>query len=445
MFNENSLSAAQIRPAQLYIQIRIGARSRILIKNGPVTVSGTGNFSDRNLANMHKALRGDLEQFKEDVEHINQSPANAIKALRRLKERGGLILNDLFGSDGKKLREAQELCGVACPNWGKSGWRDNTVTPEMVEVDVDPGDGIPVEILPLFEFGIPKGFKQMNSDEQIWQLARSFLGFSTIVKRRIGPDPPRFRALENRTGLPIRLFLNNDVLGAGPVKQYFDNPAAFRCDGPWPDSKAPSNLQDFTETLAQNLWYPAKSFTGQPHHPPDQVFHFHCHCDTRAELSGEHALIFHAGNLFGSERRVDLDRLRYALYILRHEEPKHDEAGPLVFLNACGSAGVDPSGATSFPQLFLESGMCFLGVIGTEASIPDWFARKFAERFYTRFVEGVEIGTSLYQTRWELLRVFKNPLGILYTLYAEPEICVRSTEDSKFQQSRLRPEPERRT
>src|SRR5271166_2098992 len=362
LLGERKLSAAQIRPAQLHIQIQIGERSHILIKNGPETVSGIGNFSTRNLRDMHKALRHDLEQFSKDVERLNQSPEIAVKALRRLKMRGGLILNDLFGSDGKTLREAQELCRRACPNWEKPGWRANSVTPEMVEVDVALGDGIPVEILPLFEFGIPKGLKEMNSDEQIWQLARSFLGFSAIVKRRFGPDPPRFRALENPAGLPIRLFLNRSVAEAGPVQQYFCNRPSFRCGKPWPDSEAPSNLEDFTDTLARHLWQPG---TGQPDDPPDQVFHFHCHCDTRTELSGQHTLILHTGAYFGGERRINLDPLRFALYQLRDEEPKDDKWGPLVFLNACGSAGIDPSGATSFPQLFLD--MCFLGVIGTEA------------------------------------------------------------------------------
>jgi hypothetical protein len=443
----DELSATQIRPAQLQIRIRIGTESQIRITDGRDEVNVSGSLSANQLADMRASLRTDLERFSKEVERQIPSLENAIKALRRLRLRGALILNDLFGSEDDALRKAEELCRRACPNWHKARQPETSLAPDMIEVDVVAGDGIPVEILPLFElFSTGKDLdEKIEPDEQVYHLARSFLGFSAIVKRRLGPDPPRLRALDNPAGLPIRLFLHRRIPGAGPVEQYFCDPNVFRCGSPWPDPAAPSSLDQFTETLAGYLWRPEETFAGQPNHPPDQVFHFHCHCDTRHPLPARHELILDTGAFLNGERRVNLDSLRYALYRLRRVEPKNGALGPLVFLNACGSAGITPNGATSFPQLFLDKGMQFLGVIGTEASLPDWFARKFAERFYTRVLEGIEIGTALYQTRWELLRMYKNPLGILYTLYAEPEITLSRIEDSNFREIHRSPEPEHRT
>jgi hypothetical protein len=96
-----------------------------------------------------------------------------------------------------------------------------------------------------------------------------------------------------------------------------------------------------------------------------------------------------------------------------------------VFLNACGSAHLDPADPASFPELFLEDGFDFLGVIGTEATIPEQFAREFAKRFYHCLFKGYDIGHALLTSRWQMLRQYGNPLGILYTLYAEPELHIR--------------------
>jgi hypothetical protein len=420
---EPGVSATQIRPARLKIRISIGTRSRIRITDGVETVEARGSLSHDRLGDVHAALRDDLETFSENVARLDQSAENAVKALRRLKKRGRLILVDLFGSDGEKLQRAEEICRRACPNWQQPGWSPDSLPPGMVEVEVAVGNGIPVEILPLFEYSYPP--REMKADEQIWRLAASLLGFSTIVKRQLGPDPPRIGSLENPDGLPIRLFLNRRVPGAGPVEQYFRNKNSFRFGQAWPDPGAPSNLEEFTETFARQLWQPGNGFAGHPRNPPDQILHFHCHCDTRAQRTGQHALILHTGAYIHGERKIDLDSLRDALHQLSYEQTKGGQSRPLVFLNACGSAGVDPMGATSFPQLFLEEGMRFLGVIGTEASIPDEFARIFARKFYDRVLEGFEIGSALHAIRWELLQICKNPLGILYTLYAAPEIRVR--------------------
>jgi hypothetical protein len=38
---------------------------------------------------------------------------------------------------------------------------------------------------------------------------------------------------------------------------------------------------------------------------------------------------------------------------------------------------------------------------------------------------GRSLGEAMYQARWSILRSYKNPLGILYTLHADADIRVR--------------------
>jgi hypothetical protein len=127
------------------------------------------------------------------------------------------------------------------------------------------------------------------------------------------------------------------------------------------------------------------------------------------------------------ERKVNLEALTDELVKLRLG-PGTRRVRPLVFFNACGSAMVDPVGASSFPELFLRRDLGFLGFIGTEATIPDSFAAEFARAFYGFLLDGKEIGEALHATRWKLLDDNMNPLGLLYSLYAEPEIRVWRTD-----------------
>jgi CHAT domain-containing protein len=99
-------------------------------------------------------------------------------------------------------------------------------------------------------------------------------------------------------------------------------------------------------------------------------------------------------------------------------------AGPLVFLNACGSSKVTPEGVSSFPSMFLRIGS--RGVIGTETSVPDLAAAEFAREFYTRFFKGFTLGEALFDARMRLLRNRFNPIGALYSAYANADLRVRA-------------------
>ena len=92
-------------------------------------------------------------------------------------------------------------------------------------------------------------------------------------------------------------------------------------------------------------------------------------------------------------------------------------------MNSCGSGSLDPSGPGSFPDLFLGKG--FSGFIGTETVVPEDYAAEFARDFYDNLLNELTLGKAFVLTRWRLLKGYSNPLGIIYTLFTEPEMGVR--------------------
>ena len=92
-------------------------------------------------------------------------------------------------------------------------------------------------------------------------------------------------------------------------------------------------------------------------------------------------------------------------------------------LLGCGSSNIYPEGVVSFPPLLLDHG--YRGFIGPESKIPDDFAGLFAGRLYKSFLEGDRLGEAILKTRCSFLTTHANPLGILYTMYANPNFRVR--------------------
>ena len=64
------------------------------------------------------------------------------------------------------------------------------------------------------------------------------------------------------------------------------------------------------------------------------------------------------------------------------------------------------------------------GFIGTEAEVPDEVAAIFSRAFYSRLLAGDSVGESMLAARWELLTHHHSVLGLLYNLYANPDMRV---------------------
>ncbi len=406
--------------AALSLRIDIGEKTRIVVRDalGVVQVDTTTEFSRMHLDDIHGPLREDLDNFCGALGIPEQNSIRKVcDALLRLQKRGRSILLDLFkGRTEERLRTAA-LCRQICPSWVKSEKWPSALAPPLVTVQMTRGSGIPIELLPLMEFRTPDS---MHND--LSRVASSFLGFSAIVKRET-PRPtsqgsaPR---LENEPRLPIKIFISRDLGGAQADDDHLRSHAAIDLDVAWPPTNMPES-QQFCRDLARHLWCSDRTITGETRRPPFQISHFSCHCDTTRPTSGRYFLKFSS---LLRNREVTIDDLRDELSALR-EEQDEPTLRSLVIMNACGSAGLYPSGANSFPDLFLNNDFGFLGFVGTEASVPDGFASLFTRKFYEYLLRAWPIGLALHAARWDILNSMRNPLGIIYTLHAEPEIQIR--------------------
>lgn len=99
---------------------------------------------------------------------------------------------------------------------------------------------------------------------------------------------------------------------------------------------------------------------------------------------------------------------------------------PLVFLNGCQTTDLEPERAIDFVSFFVEDASA-CGVIGTEITVFEEFAREFAEEFLHAFLtDRVPIGTAVTRARLALLSK-GNPLGLSYIPYALPSIRLATT------------------
>jgi CHAT domain len=165
----------------------------------------------------------------------------------------------------------------------------------------------------------------------------------------------------------------------------------------------------------KNVWNPNVRFDNSVQNPSFRVHHYACHCDTSSDDPDQHRII-----LKGNRHNV-FEITLHDLYESLAESMGNDcdpRARPLVFLNACSSAKVVPSGSLSFPGFFTRNS--FVGFIGTEIPIRDEWAANFSQIFYGLLLDGETVGEAAYKAKWLLLQRKGNPSGIFYVLYADP-------------------------
>ena len=96
---------------------------------------------------------------------------------------------------------------------------------------------------------------------------------------------------------------------------------------------------------------------------------------------------------------------------------------PLVFLNACGSGQLNSIFYPSFGEIFLALGAS--SVLGAQVELPGIFAGEFARRFFERFFAGGtnnQVGKILFELRREFLQTYRNPLGLIYSLFRGADV-----------------------
>jgi hypothetical protein len=141
---------------------------------------------------------------------------------------------------------------------------------------------------------------------------------------------------------------------------------------------------------------------------PPHVLYFYCHGGIRANTELPY-LEIGAKDRFGPE-------------VLRGEKISWKGPNPLVFINGCHTTSLNPEITLDFVSSFVQNSGA-AGVIGTEITIFEPLAAKFAEECLGRFIgaaphtESMPIGKAVRGARLELLRQ-GNPLGLVYIPYA---------------------------
>jgi len=153
------------------------------------------------------------------------------------------------------------------------------------------------------------------------------------------------------------------------------------------------------------------------------------------------ALIYLCGHMGSPLRQsvgpaIDMDEVAIALSAtgapltladLRRVAPVELEprlrAGPLVVLNACSSGELTPLSFGGLVPYLLDQGA--RAVIGTSIETPTHFATAFGPALITAVVrDGLTVGEALRATRARFLEQYRNPLGLLYTLYGQASLQV---------------------
>jgi hypothetical protein len=356
-----------------------------------------------------ESLRDDLESVQQDLGDDLEitSWSRLSKAIGQIHASGTSILTELFG---KRLVDVSSICSKAC-----AGWDDERLPPPLIQVEAPLEALVPLEFLPVFDTSRPGSFQDIRGLNVV---ARRFPGFSAII-RRVFPEITIAVRTELRRNpcLPVKFFRHRGLPGVQSEYESLTHDNRVDVDGPWPNSSLTAD--GFRALLAQVLLRPSMRFDGARRDPPDQVYHFACHCDTTKRRGDAHLL--RLGSHGDEACSVTIKQLNADLGNLYGQRDFHpDEDLPLVFLNACGGSAIGREGVASFPRFFLNNG--YIGFVGTEATIPDSFAAGFSRTFFDGFLGGLPLGRALLEAKKSMLYRYRNPLGLFYTLYANPHI-----------------------
>jgi hypothetical protein len=330
------------------------------------------------------------------------------EALYELEKSGNALLFSLLGGEG--TRRLAEYLSKHAPFLLKTvPYRGGPIP--AIELD-SAGDYLHFEVLPFLSLD---GWRRVKGQDSLRQAMARFLGMSAIIRRTSLKQPWQDLHLKNPGRLPIKVFRDASLPGSEMEHKFFEDRAdRIDVDGPWPTAALPA--EEFSSRLASFLANPSVTFSGVDRDPIDQIHHISCHCYMGSHLSNEAYLEFSSE---GGSYTASIRDLQAAYSQIFRSLPRDRAAPPLAFLNACSSVSVDLLELSSFPDLLLES---HRGVIGTETRIPDAVAAEFSAAFYRSLLDGRSVGQSVHDARWYLVNQHSNPLGIVYTLYADPNL-----------------------
>jgi len=407
------------RGADLSISIKVAATgtiSTLRLADQATPLVAYGELKQSALEEHRETLKIDLERMKSTLgETLDQGENWPLidQAFETLRKRSNLLLRDLFGRD--QVVEVQKLLSKA---FAPARASDRFA---FVEVTAPDFDTAPLEFLRIRHELRPT---KIEGKDSLIATAREFVGFSAIVKRNLlgtSVFDECVPIIENNPRLPLKFFWDSGLDGAKSEWDFFKKySAVFDVDGPWPDCELSS--EEANRTVAKHLWDPQLKFDGTTRACQDEILHFACHFYVE-QISENSFFRFGSG---GSTARATIADIDSQLIELAMSQPRQPGTRlPLVFANACGSSVIRPSGLSSLPALILRNKN--IGYIGTETKIPDEAAHEFSEEFYRQLLKRESLGDAITKARLHLIARYHNPLGILYTQYADPDIRVRKS------------------
>jgi hypothetical protein len=361
------------------------------------------------LSQVRRALDEGLVGLKDLVPDLSVPEEQYEEVYLALNQVGRRLLFLLFGLNQSVLHGLQSFWNTALP-FGR-----NPALPPLIESVGDEEAFLPLECLPLFSIGPVQG--PIRSNAAFVHACRTMVGFSCMVRRTMLPIPQRGGLdldTDDHGRLPMRFLHHDELDGAKAELTWLQgHKQKIDLEGPFPDSGSLG--------LPEQIFDPRHRLDGSIRELPDQIQHFACHCYTTRDrpLSNEIEL-----SGAGTEIRLELGTLAEELVALAVGRTRPPFDLPLVMMNACGSARMHATSATSFPSLFLQHGN--RGFIGTEIEVPDDVAAVFSTSLYeSLFLHRRSLGEAMLHARAHLLLDHGNPLGIVYAAYADPDLRIR--------------------
>lgn len=343
------------------------------------------------------------------------------RAMQKLDGRSCTLIGDLVDDRLTPSGEnfVDDLNAALHDRWQ---WWD----PPVIEIRAPADVQFPFELLSIVDR--PTTPRPIHEPSDLPARCNSFLGFRAVIRRipqtdedaaEVGLDQDR--TLQASPALPIDFIRHVGLDGPAKEQAFLSSqPKKIELRGPWPDDIS-SDTDEIRRRLATMLYW-AGPDTGIR----DQILHFACHCKALAG-AGDNARVLVQGRTKGPEVDLTIGDLRREFGRRTLDGERREFVLPLVFMNACGSAELDPREASSFPAFFLNGG--YRGFIGTETNVPDTFAAQMSQAFYSKLLGGQSVGDALQSAKWAMVLRYNNPLGILYTLYADQDLTVQTTEE----------------
>ncbi|MGN8070964.1 CHAT domain-containing protein [Mucilaginibacter sp. 22184] len=338
-------------------------------------------------------------------------------ALERLHFTGRVFAASLFGQSRFEL---QDLFRQIYPKWQTSQMQTGLYVDAMPLILQVSGLGsvhLPFEFLPVFDF---EWNMDVRNADDLFRACAKFSGFSAVICRQLF-DVPALQAdaycngvIANTAGLNIRFFNHQGLSFSDREKQDLAVLDNVNIIDPWP-ANVPNDAA-FQNILATQLM----------NSPDDHIQHLACHADTQSHNVANHsiAVSYPSLDFLRRPRRKNGEISFGSLESFFASGPAKlkNQCYPLIFMNACAAAKISPVGVSSFPKLFHQNGN--RGFIAPEIPVPDELAYQFSVLFYGYLVKGEILSFAIHKARKDILRSMNSPLGIIYTIYANPSLRV---------------------